>query len=79
MARKRKSIQPGETYNRLTFIKATECNNGNWHGLFQCSCGDVIDVRIIAVRSELVKSCGCLKAGNNRARSKRTINEVQWK
>lgn len=77
MGRKRNSIQPGDTFNRLTFIRRTDNNNGNWHGLFQCSCGEKIDARIVAVKRELVKSCGCLKAANNRGRSTRTINEVQ--
>lgn len=77
MARRLNPVQPGQTFNMLTFIEYTDNNNGNWHGLFQCSCGEKIDVRIQAVKAELTKSCGCMKANNNRSRSKRDINEVK--
>jgi hypothetical protein len=70
MGKKRREVNPGDRFNRLTFIEPTErLEKDKLHGLFDCSCGERIEVRIYAVISGQQKSCGCLKTEKLQARS----------
>lgn len=52
----------GERYGRLTAIKPTEkrTKGGGVIWLFRCDCGNEKEIPLNSVRSNLIKSCGCL-------------------
>jgi hypothetical protein len=61
----RKPITIGEKFSRLTILQEIEPTRsykgyGSRRVRCQCTCGNVHDVDIIALRSGNTKSCGCL-------------------
>jgi len=75
--------------NRLTFIKKinNRDNHGHKRGLYQCSCGNILEVNISSVNTNNTKSCGCLnlekikernfKHGKNRTKKHRTWQNIK--
>lgn len=47
----------------LTLLEklSTKSADGHWMGLFQCSCGNRVEIICSRVRNGYTKSCGCLK------------------
>lgn len=52
-------LNPGDTFNRLTFISYTEKKNRSRYGKFSCICGEIIITKIAAIASGRTISCGC--------------------
>lgn len=48
-------------HNRLSLIREILNPGYRHYGVFQCSCGNVATVRVSHVRSNLIRSCGCLR------------------
>lgn len=50
--------------NRLTLLNETGHRNsyGAFTGIFQCSCGNIVERILYLVKSNRTKSCGCLKS-----------------
>jgi len=63
---KRVNIQPGERFGRLTIIHEVEKRNKKRYFLCECDCGNTREVRLVALRSGEIKSCGCLRNEQNR-------------
>ena len=60
----------GMEVGKLKVIKYVETRNGQAYWLCRCSCGNEIVARGNHLRSGNVKSCGCLRAEENRRRVK---------
>lgn len=63
---KKSTIKAGDKYNKLTAIKFNHRNKrGDQHWLFRCDCKKEKVIYVSNVKNGNVKSCGCLKKGNN--------------
>ena len=53
------TVQPGESFGRLTAVRKSEGRGGYWH--FKCVCGNDHEAKLFEVRTGGIKSCGCLR------------------
>lgn len=61
----------GQKIHRLTFLEFVELNeNRNARWKVRCDCGTEFIVSACSVKYGTTRSCGCLRAENNRNRNK---------
>ncbi|SHH63548.1 hypothetical protein [Ferrimonas marina] len=58
-SRRRKTLENGAKYGRLTVIRNLEVTSGESMSLFECDCGTQFESRNWNVTSGRTKSCGC--------------------
>lgn len=63
---KRIEVKTGERFRRLTIIKEAEKRAGKRYFLCKCDCGNIQEVRFVAMRADKTKSCGCMRNERNR-------------
>jgi len=56
---RRKHVEPGQKFARLTVIRETEKRSGKQYALCRCECGTVKEYDIYSLLSGHSKSCGC--------------------
>lgn len=60
------NVIPGERYGRLTVVEEVDKVKGKRYFECSCDCGTVKDYRFVSLRSQTIKSCGCLRNEQNR-------------
>lgn len=63
---KRIFVEKGERYGRFTIIKEIEKRKKKRYFQCKCDCGNIRNVRFVALRAGTIKSCGCLRDEQNR-------------
>lgn len=64
----------GKKFNRLLVIDSAPSRNKRTYWKCKCDCGNIIEARADKLKSEQIKSCGCL---NNEIRSKLGKSHIQ--
>lgn len=58
---KRIKVNPGDKFGMLTVIREVEKRAKKRYFLCKCDCGNIREVRFVAMRAGETKSCGCLR------------------
>ena len=62
---KRIEVQTGDRYGRLTVLRELPKRKKKRYFLCKCDCGNLREVRFVAMRARETKSCGCLRDERN--------------
>jgi hypothetical protein len=57
--RQRIEVEPGQRFNRLTYIREVEPRNNRRRAEFLCDCGNTLETSVHGVRYGQTHSCGC--------------------
>jgi len=71
------SIQEGKRYGRLTALKPTDKRSNRiviWE--CRCDCGNTVEAKATLIQNGKVKSCGCMKAEQDKERFLRNLTYV---